>query len=51
MDFTGRPMKGMVFVDPAGLHGDALRQWVCVSAGFARGLPPKRPVPAARMRR
>lgn len=22
MDFTGRPMKGMVFVDPAGLHGD-----------------------------
>ena len=26
MDFTGRPMKGMVFVDPAGLRGDALRQ-------------------------
>jgi TfoX/Sxy family transcriptional regulator of competence genes len=26
MDFTGRPMKGMVFLDLAGLHGDALRQ-------------------------
>ena len=39
MDFTGRPMKGMVFVDPAGLHGDALRQWVDAAAGYARGLP------------
>jgi TfoX/Sxy family transcriptional regulator of competence genes len=27
MDFTGRPMKSMVFVDPEGLRGDALRQW------------------------
>jgi hypothetical protein len=26
MDFTGRPAKGMVFVDPADLHGEALRQ-------------------------
>jgi hypothetical protein len=50
MDFTGRPMKGMVFVDPAGLHGDVLRQWVSAAAGFARGLPPKHPVPAARTR-
>ena len=25
MDFTGRPMKGMVFVEPGGLHGAALR--------------------------
>jgi hypothetical protein len=25
MDFTGQPMKGLVFVDPAGLHGTALR--------------------------
>jgi hypothetical protein len=48
MDFTGRPMKGMVFVDPAGLRGDALRQWVCAAAGFARGLPPKHPAPRTR---
>ena len=25
MDFTGRPMKAMVFVEPAGLHGDRAR--------------------------
>jgi TfoX/Sxy family transcriptional regulator of competence genes len=41
MDFTGRPMKGMVFVDPAGLHGDALGQWVGSAADYARCLPPK----------
>ena len=46
MDFTGRPMKGMVFVDPEGLHGDALRQWVDAGAGYARGLPPKHATPA-----
>ena len=40
MDFTGRPMKGMVFIDPAGLQGDVLRQWVDAAAGYARGLPP-----------
>lgn len=40
MDFTGRPMKGMVFIDPAGLQGDALRQWVDAAAGYARDLPP-----------
>jgi TfoX/Sxy family transcriptional regulator of competence genes len=51
MDFTGRPMKGMVFIDPAGLHGDALRQWVDAAAGYARGLPPKPVTAAARKRR
>jgi TfoX/Sxy family transcriptional regulator of competence genes len=48
MDFTGRPMKGMVFVEPAGLHGDALRHWVDAAERYARSLPPK---PAARKRR
>jgi TfoX/Sxy family transcriptional regulator of competence genes len=29
MDFTGRPMRGMVFVEPAGLRGKlALARWV-----------------------
>lgn len=51
MDFTGRPMTGMVFIDPAGLQGDALRRWVGAAAGYARGLPPKHPVPAAGTRR
>jgi TfoX/Sxy family transcriptional regulator of competence genes len=41
MDFTGRPMKGMVFVEPAGLHGAAVREWVAAAAAFARELPPK----------
>ena len=41
MDFTGRPMNGMVFIDPEGLRGDALRQWVDTAADYARGLPPK----------
>ena len=50
MDFTGRPMKGMVFVDPEGLRGDALRQWVDTAAGYARGLPPKPPAPARKRR-
>jgi hypothetical protein len=41
MDFTGRPSKGMVFVQPAGLRGPALGQWVREAAGFARALTPK----------
>ena len=40
MDFTGRPMKGMVFVEPGGLHGAALRHWVDAAARI-------RPQPAA----
>jgi TfoX/Sxy family transcriptional regulator of competence genes len=41
MDFTGRPAKGMVFVQPAGLLDEALARWVHDAAAFARGLPPK----------
>ena len=41
MDFTGRPMTGMVFVAPAGLEGGALGDWVARAAGYARALPPK----------
>lgn len=51
MDFTGRPMKGMVFIEPAGLHGTALRDWVHAAAGHARALPPKPAAPPARKRR
>ena len=51
MDFTGRPMKGMVFVEPAGLHGPALRHWVHAAAGYTRSLPPKQATPPARKRR
>ena len=42
MDFTGRPMKGMLYVAGAGLAADAdLRRWVERGAAHARVLPPK----------
>jgi TfoX/Sxy family transcriptional regulator of competence genes len=41
MDFTGRPMKGMVFIDPDGLTGDSLARWVSAAAKHAKSLPPK----------
>lgn len=41
MDFTGRPMKAMVFIGPAGLEGDTLAEWVLSAAAFAQSLPPK----------
>lgn len=42
MDFTGRPMKGMVYVDPEGTVSDAsLAEWVDAGADFAASLPPK----------
>jgi TfoX/Sxy family transcriptional regulator of competence genes len=41
MDFTGRPMTGMVYVEPAGLRGVALRNWVERALAYARSLPPK----------
>ena len=42
MDFTGRPMTGMVYIAPESLRGKALRSWVEQAVGFARTLPPKR---------
>jgi TfoX/Sxy family transcriptional regulator of competence genes len=42
MDFTGRPMKNMVYVDPAGTESDEdLAAWVEAGADFAASLPPK----------
>lgn len=41
MDFTGRPMTGMVFVGADGLRGRALRQWVDRAVAFVETLPPK----------
>jgi TfoX/Sxy family transcriptional regulator of competence genes len=42
MDFTGKPMKGYVFVDPPGLAADAdLQRWIDACAAFVAGLPPK----------
>lgn len=42
MDFTGKPMKGMLFVEPAGTEADAdLAGWVEAGADHAASLPPK----------
>ncbi len=43
MDFTGRPMKGMVYVEAKGAAKDtALRAWVERGLRFVRALPPKK---------
>ncbi len=42
MDFTGKAMKGMVYVDPEGFESDSdLQRWVEVCTGFVMSLPPK----------
>lgn len=42
MDFTGRALRGMVYVGPPGLGTDAaLAAWLEPAVGFAGGLPPK----------
>lgn len=41
-DFTGRPIKGFVYVDSEGIATDAaLAEWVERGASFARSLPAK----------
>jgi TfoX/Sxy family transcriptional regulator of competence genes len=51
MDFTGRPMKGFLFVDSAGLESDAdLEQWIAHGVEYAASIPAKgrrpRPTPS-----
>lgn len=42
MDFTGRPMKGYVFVDPPGFERDEdLAYWVRAGLSFVATLPAK----------
>lgn len=42
MDFTGKPSKGMIYVDPGGTEADTdLASWVEAGAAFAESLPPK----------
>ena len=44
MDFTGRPMKGMVYVLPEGLEDDSqLARWIEIGETFVKSLPPKNP--------
>jgi TfoX/Sxy family transcriptional regulator of competence genes len=42
MDFTGKPLKGLVYVTPPGVASDrALEAWVARGAEFALSLPAK----------
>ena len=42
MDFTGRPMRGFLYVDPAGTKAAAtLRQWVDRATAYAEAQPVK----------
>jgi TfoX/Sxy family transcriptional regulator of competence genes len=44
MDFSGKPMKAMLYVAPAGLDSDAaLEQWIREAAAVALAEPPKAP--------
>jgi len=44
MDFTGKPMKGYVFVDPPGFESDSdLSDWIQRCHRFVQSLPAKRP--------
>lgn len=41
-DFTGRPLRGFVYVDPAGVSEDEdLARWVERSLTYVKTLPPK----------
>ena len=43
MDFTGRPLAGMVYVDPAGYRTDAaLAKWVQRGVEFVSAVPTKK---------
>jgi TfoX/Sxy family transcriptional regulator of competence genes len=42
MDFTGKPMKSMIYVDPAGLQSDkGVRSWVQRAVEYVSSLPAK----------
>jgi hypothetical protein len=43
MDFTGKPMKGFIYIDPEGFESDKdLQYWVTLSETCAKSLPPKK---------
>lgn len=42
MDFTGKPMRGFLYVSPAGISTSSdLRTWVSRALDFAESKPPK----------
>jgi hypothetical protein len=41
MDFTGRPMRGFITVQPDGLKGRALNRWINEAIARAEAMPRK----------
>jgi TfoX/Sxy family transcriptional regulator of competence genes len=42
MTFTGRPMRGIVYVEPQGIETEtALHEWLDLALAYALSLPPK----------
>ena len=42
MDFTGRPLKGFLYVEPAGFSSDRdLKAWISKAVNYVRSLPAK----------
>jgi len=41
MDFTGRPMRGFVTVQPDGVKGGRLDRWLHEAVSWVASLPPK----------
>ncbi len=42
MDFTGRPMKGFVYVEPAGFASEKhLKEWIRMATDYVLSLPVK----------
>jgi TfoX/Sxy family transcriptional regulator of competence genes len=46
MDFTGRPMRGMVMVGGESLDDEALAEWVRIAVEVAQAEPPRPPKPS-----
>ncbi len=43
MDFTGKPLKGFVYVTPDGIATDSdLKDWITSCTKFVESLPPKK---------
>lgn len=52
MDFTGKPMRGMVYASPPGIESDEmLADWLGLCTDFAASLPKKIPKPKTSTRK
>jgi len=51
MDFTGRPLTGLIYVAPTALRTDAaLRVWLARAQAFVASLPPAKPKPKPKLK-